>query len=71
LADNRGMSPRQQAFVLILVNATAAAVSLIGPILLTARLDHGSGFLGLAVGLLGLAYFVKQAEAQREKLRRS
>ncbi len=63
------MSPRTQAIVLIFVNATAAAASFVGSILLTARLNFAPGFLGLAVGLFGLGFFVKQAEAQREKLR--
>jgi hypothetical protein len=63
------MNPRTQAIVLIFVNATAAAASFVGSILLTAQLNFTPGFVGLAVGLLGLGYFVKQAEAQRAKLR--
>jgi hypothetical protein len=59
---------RWEARLLILVNATAAASSFVGSLLLADRLTHVP-LLGIAVGLIGCAYFTRRAEAVRRSMR--
>jgi hypothetical protein len=60
---------RSQARLLILLNATAAASSFVGSLLLADRLTHVP-FLGIVLGLIGCGYFTNRAERIRRSMRR-
>lgn len=63
----------RSAAILIVAYAMAAAVWFLGSVFLITQLNvlpEISGMLGAAVGLVGLGYFVRRAEAERNKLRR-
>ena len=66
-AELLGMS-RSEGLLLIFLNATAAASSFVGSLLLADRLTH-IPFLGIALGLIGCGYFTRRAERIRRSMR--
>ena len=63
------MSDRKHHKLLVLVNASAAACSLVGAILLLGPMPGILGIPTVVVGFVGLGYFIKRAERHRESLR--
>jgi hypothetical protein len=59
---------RSQARLLIFLNATAAASSFVGSLLLADRLTHVP-ILGIVLGLIGCSFFTNRAERIRRSMK--